>query len=186
MAETESFENTMRSMNEKLERLRRKNELVRLSTEIILLERQITDLQTPDSGANILQTETPKPSGEKRKPRRMIRDVQPYQRISTGHSTPPLLTPNISRIVKSDQMITVQSDSQPITSTPKQDSKVAASPKISAKRNFGSKIKPATYDGTGHWADYKAHFDACAEINGWTDREKGLYLAVSLSYNRGQ
>lgn len=183
MADTESFENTMRSMNEKLERLRRKNELVRLSTEITLLERQINDLQTPDSGANVLQTETPKRSGEKRKPRRMLPDVPPYQRTSTGHSTPPLLTPNISGIVKSDQMIPVQSDSQPITSTPKQDSKVAASPKISTKGNFGSKIKPATYDGTGHWADYKAHFDACAEINGWTEREKGLYLAVSL---RGQ
>ena len=183
MADTESFENTMRSMNEKLERLRRKNELVRFSTEITLLERQINDLQTPDSGADVLQTVTPKPSGEKRKPRRMLPDVPPYQRINTGHSTPPLLTPNISGIVKSDQMITVQSDSQPITSTPKQDSKVAASPKITTKGNFGSKIKPATYDGTGHWADYKAHFDACAEINGWTDREKGLYLAVSL---RGQ
>ena len=29
----------------------------------------------------------------------------------------------------------------------------------------------------------KAHFDACAEINGWSEKEKGLYLAVSL---RGQ
>ena len=34
-----------------------------------------------------------------------------------------------------------------------------------------------------HWTDFKAHFDACAELNGWTDKEKGLYLAVSL---RGQ
>ena len=44
-------------------------------------------------------------------------------------------------------------------------------------------MKPATYDGTGSWTDYKAHFDACSEINGWTDKEKGLYLSVSL---RGQ
>lgn len=31
--------------------------------------------------------------------------------------------------------------------------------------------------------DNKAHFEACAEINNWSDYEKGLYLAVSL---RGQ
>ncbi len=44
-------------------------------------------------------------------------------------------------------------------------------------------MKPATYDGTGSWTDYRAHFEACAEINGWSDRERGLYLAVAL---RGQ
>ena len=50
-------------------------------------------------------------------------------------------------------------------------------------RGSGAKIKPATFDGTGHWKDYKAHFDACSELNKWTYKEKGLYLAVSL---RGQ
>jgi hypothetical protein len=35
----------------------------------------------------------------------------------------------------------------------------------------------------GPWLDYKSHFDACSEINHWSDKEKGLYLAVSL---RGQ
>ncbi|CAG2198697.1 unnamed protein product [Mytilus edulis] len=44
-------------------------------------------------------------------------------------------------------------------------------------------IKPATFDGQGSWIDYKSHFEACSSINGWTDTEKGLYLAVSL---RGQ
>ncbi|PJE78522.1 hypothetical protein CI610_02538 [invertebrate metagenome] len=44
-------------------------------------------------------------------------------------------------------------------------------------------MKAATYDGTSAWLDYKAHFEACARINGWSKREKGLYLAVSL---RGQ
>lgn len=41
-------------------------------------------------------------------------------------------------------------------------------------------IKPATFDGSHSWIDYKSHFDACAAINNWSDREKGLYLAVSL------
>lgn len=41
-------------------------------------------------------------------------------------------------------------------------------------------IKPATFDGSHSWIDYKSHFDACVAINNWSDREKGLYLAVSL------
>ena len=51
------------------------------------------------------------------------------------------------------------------------------------KRTPGVKVKPATYDGTGSWIDYEAHFKACAEINEWSERQKGMYLAVSL---RGQ
>lgn len=41
-------------------------------------------------------------------------------------------------------------------------------------------IKPATYDGTSSWLDYKAHFQACAAVNGWTEESLGLFLAVSL------
>ncbi|KAH3700295.1 hypothetical protein DPMN_075270 [Dreissena polymorpha] len=44
-------------------------------------------------------------------------------------------------------------------------------------------MRPATNNGFGSWSDYKAHFDACSELNIWTEKEKGLYLAVSL---RGQ
>ena len=41
-------------------------------------------------------------------------------------------------------------------------------------------MKPATYDGSAAWTDYKAHFEACAKLNGWTDEQKCLYLYVSL------
>ena len=44
-------------------------------------------------------------------------------------------------------------------------------------------MKPATYDGVGSCIDYRAHFEACSDINIWNDREKSLYLAASL---RGQ
>ena len=44
-------------------------------------------------------------------------------------------------------------------------------------------MKPATYDGSVAWTDHKAHSEACAKLNGWTDEQKGLYLLVSL---RGQ
>jgi hypothetical protein len=40
--------------------------------------------------------------------------------------------------------------------------------------------KPATLDCSHSWIDYKSHFDACTTFNNWSDREKGLYLAVSL------
>ena len=44
-------------------------------------------------------------------------------------------------------------------------------------------MKQATFDGSVAWTDYKAHFAACAELNGWKKQQKGLYLSVSL---RGQ
>ena len=44
-------------------------------------------------------------------------------------------------------------------------------------KNF---MKPATFDGSSSWMDYKSHFDMCAELNGWTHDQKGLYLGVSL------
>lgn len=36
-------------------------------------------------------------------------------------------------------------------------------------------IKPATYDGTSSRLDYKAHFEICAAVNGWTEESKGLF-----------
>ena len=44
----------------------------------------------------------------------------------------------------------------------------------------GVKMKPATFDGSTSWLDYKTHFDMCVELNGWSIVQKGLYLAVSL------
>ena len=54
---------------------------------------------------------------------------------------------------------------------------------IGSKKSLNMKIKPATFDGSGKWLDYRAHFEVCAELNGWTEKERGMYLAVSL---RGQ
>ena len=50
------------------------------------------------------------------------------------------------------------------------------------RNNDGQKkLKPDKYDGTTDWSDYKRHFEIVAQINGWSQREKGLYLAGSLS-----
>ena len=82
---------------------------------------------------------------------------------------------------------------QPLTSTPKAEAANNIEPSTMShdkqvngsetKKSPGVKIKPATFDGSGSWLDYKAHFDVCAELNGWSVKEKGMYLAVSL---RGQ
>ena len=44
-------------------------------------------------------------------------------------------------------------------------------------------MKPATNDGTIAWQDYHSHFEACADLNGWTEKTKETYLAVSLRGN---
>ena len=41
-------------------------------------------------------------------------------------------------------------------------------------------VKPATYDGKTSWIDFKSHFEICAQLNDWTEDEKGLHLAVLL------
>lgn len=43
------------------------------------------------------------------------------------------------------------------------------------------KFKPSKYDGSGSWLDYLSHFEMCALVNEWSEEQKGLYLAVSLT-----
>ena len=52
----------------------------------------------------------------------------------------------------------------PITSTPN-----VAQPSPQASGSV--KVKPATFDGTGSWLDYRALFNAVAEINRWSQTE---------------
>ena len=41
-------------------------------------------------------------------------------------------------------------------------------------------VQPDRYDGSTAWSDYLSHFEFCAEINGWTDEERVLFLAACL------
>ena len=65
----------------------------------------------------------------------------------------------------------------------KQATSTPSVPQTKAHGISGVKVKAATFDGIGSWKDYRAHFDAVAEINGWNPIEKELYLAVAF---RGQ
>ena len=42
-------------------------------------------------------------------------------------------------------------------------------------------IKPDRYDGKGPWKPYLKHFEMCATINGWDEKDKCQYLAVLLT-----
>ena len=42
-------------------------------------------------------------------------------------------------------------------------------------------IVPDRFDGTSPWNDYWSHFQACWDINEWSDHEAALVLAASLS-----
>ena len=51
---------------------------------------------------------------------------------------------------------------------------------ITGASNPGVKVKPAIFDGSSSWLDYKTLFDMCAELNSWNAKQKGLSLAVNL------
>ena len=42
------------------------------------------------------------------------------------------------------------------------------------------RLRPTPFDGTTSWDDYKAQFDLVAELNGWDDTTKAIYLATNL------
>ena len=85
------------------------------------------------------------------------------------HESSPCRTPSAKVNLSEDQLINWLDDK---TATTRQTKDVQT-----------ILVKAATYDGSSSWLDYKAHFETCAEINNWTNTEKGLYLAVAL---RGQ
>ena len=41
-------------------------------------------------------------------------------------------------------------------------------------------MKPEPYNGKDDWDEYISHFQDCAELGGWSDRTKLLFLAASL------
>ena len=48
-------------------------------------------------------------------------------------------------------------------------------------QNYGRpNIMPSPFDGTSNWDDYVIQFELIAEINGWPDTRKALFLAASL------
>ena len=179
-----SYDDELSRLQERLIEVQRQNEALKLQNEISTLERQIGTLELT------LQQQPPELS------------------IYDGHQTRFSSTPRVVKRkmatpldVRRQNRKDVQDDECDTTSlnllprdTAFHDRKLQTTKNVKfsqidqtgnddSNRKRSIMMKPATYDGTSSWIDYKAHFEACCEINKWTEREKGLYLSVSL---RGQ
>ena len=42
------------------------------------------------------------------------------------------------------------------------------------------RVLPDKYNGQGSWGEYLSHFQICAELNEWNERERAQYLSFSL------
>ena len=170
----------MAAVEKRIELMRKKNDASLLQNEIMMLESELRELE-------IVQEDiSPMEVSSEQKTRRHLPDItlgrserseaeRPprlnlYDDSSIGGTYTPLPTPAPVTVSMTE------AGNKLATSTPKP-------PQTKAQGGTGIKVKAATFDGTGSWKDYQAHFDAVAELNGWSTVEKGLYLAVSL---RGQ
>ncbi|MCG8048186.1 MAG: reverse transcriptase family protein, partial [Candidatus Thiodiazotropha endolucinida] len=146
-----------------MEDLKRQNEILRMENELNEYEQQLGDY----SGA--LSTSTPS-AGRKEEtngPKRVWTDIPAGRRDHDRNGE------TAASGLKSERSFDIPD--RFVSSRRKNTS--------SAQKTKEVTMKPATFDGSVAWLDYKAHFEACAELNGWSNEQKGLYLSVSL---RGQ
>ena len=152
------FEDLQRQMED----LQRQNQILRLERELAGFQQALDEssARQPMSTPNEVKYNMPSGPGKVR------------------FTIPPGRSDGEDRTTKEDNGSYLSDDERPdkyVTyRKSKKDTKDVASKTI---------MKPATFDGTVAWTDYKAHFEACADLNGWSDEQKGLYLSVSL---RGQ
>ena len=206
MDNSDKFETSMKVLGKRLEVMKKKNEASLLHNEILTLESELRQLELEQGGwARAAES-------SRKKPKRHLPDLPESRRVSfetpeipklhlydansvdIGSFTPlqqstksSKVEPQTSTPSKVEPQTSVPSKVEHQTSTPNKaepptSTLTAIESNPSGSRNV--KVKPATFDGTGSWLTYKAHFDAVAEINGWNQTEKGLYLAVSLSSTR--
>ena len=164
-----SLDALMRTFGKLVKQMRKKNELSLMQNEVMKLrEMEIVGGHTPETGTR---------ESSPQSPRRRL-PTTPSSRIRFRESDPPQLHLYDERGIGGS--LGANKERKEGTATDSLVQPVMSTPDLTkAKPQTGARLKPATYDGTGHWSDYKAHFDACAEIN-WTEKGKGLYLAVSL------
>lgn len=189
--------NPMSMSMPKLDAWNRENAVSKIQTEISQLERHLKQLEQELAVLDRSDRDTPRPKHEEVKPRRLLDIPKGRQEGQEPLHQPVQSTPDNVKLEGRENKSLEDGMHQQIgaplfTSTPKAEAAIApdtlkdqkeTDSGSNSKKSLGVKIKPATFDGSGSWLDYKAHFDVCSQLNGWTENEKGMYLAVSL---RGQ
>ncbi|KAH3857708.1 hypothetical protein DPMN_100320 [Dreissena polymorpha] len=99
--------------------------------------------------------------GSSPKPRRLLpkTPVVGASRMDMACQTEQIKDNRLDRFVNKRKPESHMSDREPAGPTSKDE------PPTTSKH--GVKVKPATYDGIGAWADYKAHFEAITKFNVW-------------------
>lgn len=72
MDESAGFDSRVKSIDERLESLRRQNEMSRLTSEITLLEHELNDLQARDIVTSRTAMDTPRPEHKGARPKRVL------------------------------------------------------------------------------------------------------------------
>ncbi|KAK3106230.1 hypothetical protein FSP39_015710 [Pinctada imbricata] len=127
-------------------------------------------MQQPDLSANSDDQSTSTPKGGKRKSVRFKPDD-----LDRKYDLSPFLNRDDNRSPSTGNITTRRRPSTTQGSTTR-----ASTQSTNDQRKDVPKIKPATYDGSTSWLDYKSHFEACATLCKWSYTEKGLFLSVSL------
>ena len=165
--------NPMSMSMPRLEAWHHENAVSKIQTEISQLERHLKQLELDLAVLDRSDRDTPRPKHEEVKPRLLL-DIPKGRQ----EGTEPLPQPaeHTQDYVKSESHdnkslgddVQQQVGAPLLTSTPKAEAVMTQDPlkdqkeKISgseSKKSLSVKIKPATFDGSGSWLDYKAHFD---------------------------
>ncbi|KAK3086715.1 hypothetical protein FSP39_022396 [Pinctada imbricata] len=152
-------------------------EITQLEYDLACLANQISRQSTP-----IVSRQSTSQSTTSRR-----RNISPQNRrvtfsTGTGQVGPNSRDPNTSNrrtnVNSSDGLGNAHGASQ--HSTQSQGQLLSNSADTMYSRYRKNIVKPATYNGKSSWIDFKWHFDICAQLNEWSEDEKGLYLAVAL------
>ena len=149
--------NELERLYQQLDELKRQNELYRVHDEI---SQHMRELDEYEKQYEHYRSSTPAKDG-----RRLRFDIPPGGDEDGRRASSPIDEHELQESVNDpDRFVTTRKVKQSPTKAPRK----------------GVMMKPATFDGSGAWSDYKTHFEVCAKLNDWTDEQKGLYLSVFL------
>jgi hypothetical protein len=97
--------------------------------------------------------------------------------VRTASTDTPARAATSREIRRGSEDIRIQQDNARAHSMERAAQKSTVSRRETEVTDFSSKgsrcnIKPATFDRSHSWLDYKSHFDACTALNNWSERER--------------